>query len=162
MPPTTENPSETGTQSPPVSLPALHHDRDIPCPNCRYNLRNLTSANCPECGQEITIDRLFRPAPRFDYAWLITWTFAALCAEFSFNFWHHFLRYPRSHYVYIPGQPLGTLLGVYMLSWFPAAIFLLIFRRRFSRLHPLIRWPIAATLAVLILTDLYHSLRSYF
>ena len=25
-------------------------DRDLPCPNCRYNLRMLSTPRCPECG----------------------------------------------------------------------------------------------------------------
>ncbi|HEY3243047.1 MAG TPA: hypothetical protein VGM03_06815 [Phycisphaerae bacterium] len=30
--------------------PALGLDRDVPCPQCRYNLRGLTELRCPECG----------------------------------------------------------------------------------------------------------------
>lgn len=29
--------------------------RDVPCPRCGYNLRNLASVNCPECGEELTL-----------------------------------------------------------------------------------------------------------
>ena len=29
--------------------------RDVPCPSCGYNLRDLTGDRCPECGQEITL-----------------------------------------------------------------------------------------------------------
>ena len=29
--------------------------RDVPCPSCAYNLRDLTGDRCPECGQEITL-----------------------------------------------------------------------------------------------------------
>ncbi|MCH8805304.1 MAG: hypothetical protein IH986_04375 [Planctomycetes bacterium] len=29
--------------------------RDVPCPVCRYNLRNLTSSVCPECGHRLTL-----------------------------------------------------------------------------------------------------------
>src|SRR5205823_14867222 len=29
--------------------------RDVPCPHCNYNLRNLTSNVCPECGEEVTL-----------------------------------------------------------------------------------------------------------
>jgi hypothetical protein len=28
---------------------------DAPCPNCRYNLRGITTPVCPECGREIDI-----------------------------------------------------------------------------------------------------------
>src|SRR5438093_13337491 len=30
-------------------------DRDVQCPLCRYNLRALTSARCPECGRELRL-----------------------------------------------------------------------------------------------------------
>ena len=29
--------------------------RDIPCPGCRYNLRGLTTAQCPECGENLRL-----------------------------------------------------------------------------------------------------------
>lgn len=30
-------------------------DADVPCPGCGYNLRGLSSSNCPECGQELKL-----------------------------------------------------------------------------------------------------------
>jgi hypothetical protein len=29
--------------------------RDVDCPGCGYNLRDLTGGRCPECGQEIVL-----------------------------------------------------------------------------------------------------------
>lgn len=29
--------------------------RDVPCPNCRYNLRGVASESCPECGEAIEL-----------------------------------------------------------------------------------------------------------
>ena len=29
--------------------------RDVPCPNCEYNLRDLPGDRCPECGQELAV-----------------------------------------------------------------------------------------------------------
>jgi hypothetical protein len=29
--------------------------RDVPCPVCGYNLRDLTTARCPECGDELQL-----------------------------------------------------------------------------------------------------------
>ena len=37
--------------------------RDVPCPHCEYNLRNLTGSVCPECGEEVTL-RLQSVDPR--------------------------------------------------------------------------------------------------
>ena len=36
--------------------------RDVTCPGCRYNLRDLTGDRCPECGQEVVLQlRLAEP-----------------------------------------------------------------------------------------------------
>ncbi len=36
-------------------LRALLAARDMPCPVCAYNLRRITSANCPECGAQLDL-----------------------------------------------------------------------------------------------------------
>lgn len=38
-------------------------DRDVRCPSCGYNLRDLRSAACPECGQPLSV-RLDAADPR--------------------------------------------------------------------------------------------------
>jgi hypothetical protein len=41
------------TDDDPARLALLHsmlREQDVPCPLCAYNLRNLTSDRCPECG----------------------------------------------------------------------------------------------------------------
>lgn len=36
--------------------------RDVPCPGCSYNLRDLPGDRCPECGQELALGvRLAEP-----------------------------------------------------------------------------------------------------
>src|SRR5947207_14609692 len=30
-------------------------DHDVACPQCQYNLRNLTGHRCPECGEELAL-----------------------------------------------------------------------------------------------------------
>ena len=46
MPETTQ----TAFDLPPGLPPDWVLDRDLPCPQCRYNLRGLREARCPECG----------------------------------------------------------------------------------------------------------------
>ena len=31
------------------------HGRDVECPGCQYNLRDLPGQRCPECGQDIVL-----------------------------------------------------------------------------------------------------------
>ena len=35
----------------------------VPCPNCGYNLRGLTAADCPECGEKFTLEELVPAVP---------------------------------------------------------------------------------------------------
>jgi hypothetical protein len=42
----------------PALLALLHslvRERDVPCPLCAYNLRNLTGDRCPECGEALNL-----------------------------------------------------------------------------------------------------------
>jgi hypothetical protein len=43
-------------------------DHDAPCPECRYNLRNLTTDRCPECGTPVTLT--VGQASEFSWLWL--------------------------------------------------------------------------------------------
>ncbi|MCZ6445519.1 MAG: hypothetical protein O6758_04970 [Planctomycetota bacterium] len=36
-------------------LKALLAERDLPCPVCGYNLRAISSTNCPECGAKLDL-----------------------------------------------------------------------------------------------------------
>lgn len=49
-------------------LHAYLKDRDALCPECKYNLRNLTMDQCPECGTPVvlTVGR----ASEFSWLWL--------------------------------------------------------------------------------------------
>lgn len=50
----------------PAGLPPdWHIDRDLPCPQCRYNLRMLRNPRCPECGTALRWQQvLFVVCPR--------------------------------------------------------------------------------------------------
>ncbi len=52
-------------------LRSFLHERDALCPVCRYNLRNLTSGTCPECGQRVAL-RVGAPHLRLGvFAWAL-------------------------------------------------------------------------------------------
>jgi predicted RNA-binding Zn-ribbon protein involved in translation (DUF1610 family) len=42
---------------------AFVRNRDVACPTCKYNLRDLTSGVCPECGETLVL-RLQAEQPR--------------------------------------------------------------------------------------------------
>lgn len=60
----------------PERLISFLHERDAPCPLCGYNLRNLTSPRCPECGHllKLTVTQ----AEPYLRAWIAL--MAPLCA----------------------------------------------------------------------------------
>jgi len=47
--------SESGTQDDQGALIDFLSSRDVPCPNCGYNLRGLQSEHCPECGLQLSL-----------------------------------------------------------------------------------------------------------
>lgn len=47
-------------------LLAFLRERDVPCPACGYNLRNLTRPQCPECRKELVLAVGLRK-PRFGW-----------------------------------------------------------------------------------------------
>ena len=49
---------EAGQAAPPTDEALLGwflHERDIACPRCGYNIRNLTHDHCPECREELAL-----------------------------------------------------------------------------------------------------------
>lgn len=40
---------------PPDPLATYLANRDVPCPSCGYNVRNLATSNCPECGLPLSV-----------------------------------------------------------------------------------------------------------
>ncbi|MCH8152355.1 MAG: hypothetical protein IH830_08295 [Planctomycetes bacterium] len=53
-------------------LLAFLRERDVPCPACGYNLRNLTRPQCPECRKELVL-AVGLKKPRFGW-FLVTIT----------------------------------------------------------------------------------------
>ena len=47
----------------PRMLEAYLRGRDVPCPSCGYNLRDLPNARCPECGRDLVLQLAAAPRP---------------------------------------------------------------------------------------------------
>lgn len=68
VPPTMASPPPQANQDETDLLLTFVHDRDVACPRCDYNLRNLTKPVCPECQEPL---RLVVGVQRLRYEWLI-------------------------------------------------------------------------------------------
>jgi hypothetical protein len=111
------------------------HERDEPCPQCEYNLRNLLSPNCPECGHRLKLSVTL--ADVYLKAWIAL--LVSLCAGAGLGvLW--ILIIPRSGFPQKGWTGAAILLHILMI---PAAIWLLMNRRAFLRLTRGSQWIIA-------------------
>ena len=127
--------------------------RDINCPQCDYNLRDLTGTRCPECGEELVLRlQLEEPRQAAALAGLI-----GLCAGAGMNFLllgFFVIQYVHSpswgnedwKFVYVNAGGfivLGACIALWLLAW-----------RQIRRLEPVRRWSLAAAAAALSIADL--------
>jgi hypothetical protein len=128
--------------------------RDQACPQCGYNLRDLTGMKCPECGEELAL-RVQPVEPRQAAALtgLIGLTAGAgmnaLLLGYAFlmivfmnranqPWWHPFITTNAGGFVV-----MGTSTALWLKYW-----------RHIRRLGPVRRWALACACAMLSLADL--------
>ena len=112
-------------------------DRDVTCPLCRYNLRGLQAARCPECGRELVLSvGLAEPLLK---AWITMTAALLLPAGIGVLFGIMFTRegFPVN-------EPHVMLLVLLFMAHVPAAAAALWLRRRFLALSPAAQWGWAA------------------
>ena len=127
--------------------------RDVPCPHCNYNLRNLTSNVCPECGEEVTL-RVQSLEPRqaapiaglvllsagagLNGLLLIYWLTMVLYYDRSSGGWGSFFKVNAVGFV-----ALGSCVAIWLKFW-----------RKIRRLATLQRWLAVIICALVTTTDL--------
>jgi hypothetical protein len=122
-------------------LIAWLRERDVHC-RCGYNLRNLSSAYCPECGvrQRLTV------AAVDDYvkAWFTCAAVVCAAAGLGAVVLTLIARaiYHRSVF---PMSASDVGLAAFFVASLPIAAILLSFRRRFQQMRRWIQWMMAAT-----------------
>ena len=125
--------------------------RDVECPSCRYNLRDLTGERCPECGQAVAL-RLQMAEPKL--AAMLT-GLVALSAGAGFN---ALLTIYFAIDVYHQGYPMDYKFLVINLSGLvvegAALAAWLGLWRRIRRIEPVWRWALVAGCAALTLCNI--------
>lgn len=134
--------------SPDLSVADFLRGRSAPCPKCGYDLRDLTTDTCPECGARLLL-RLGHEdhVPR---NWLIGLVILAMNLGFPVVFAGFvFFSYIRHGEIFLNDKELWGIIGLLIL--FLGLTLTWIRRRRW--LEPLDRWPGWMMVAVgLILT----------
>jgi hypothetical protein len=116
-------------------------DRDVQC-RCGYNLRNLSSAHCPECGVRLRLT--IAAVDDYVKAWFTCAAVACAAAGLGTVALTLIARavYHRSLY---PMSASDVGLAVFFVASLPIAAVLLSFRQRFQQMRRWIQWLMAAT-----------------
>ena len=141
----------------PAQESALLHlylkDRDVPCPSCGYNLRDLAADVCPECGEAITLRvNVLEPRQAAPLAGLVTLSCGAglngllliyvviqiVRSRGPIRFWDRFIVVNLCGFLI-----LGACVGIWLKFWL-----------RIRRFDARRRWMLVIACALLTLTDL--------
>jgi len=129
----TQPPSTPPIQDPEADVVAYLQGRAVACPRCNYDLRDIQTAKCPECG-DLLVLKIASAKPRF--GWLILamapGCFSGIAAAFMmlpivYGVW---LRLPPGDRMPWPGL-VATAFG-----WLSAASVILMYRHR----HRILAW----------------------
>ena len=107
-------------------------DRDVPCPTCAYNLRDLQTNHCPECGHSLEVT--IRVNDGSMTRWI--WAFASSCLSVPLGVLYSVIMILQL--LQVSGSRLSIdwqlmiFTGVFFVGTL-AAIFLLIRRSSFFR-----------------------------
>lgn len=133
--PGSEQPISPGRQTAPTDadglLLAFVRERDVPCPVCGYNLRNLTRPQCPECRKELVLAVGLRK-PRF------VWFLATVTPGFFAGIAASLLLIPLIGELVLGGGVAPWFIwATDAFGWFSGLAALVLVRFR----HPFLRQP---------------------
>ena len=118
------------------------HNRDVHCPRCDYNLRNLTQPYCPECREELRLAvGSTRPRIGLLIAALAPGIFSGICAFFMGGMLVIMTLSPRGRVIWQP-----VVLDAF--GWLSAIIAIALFVRRYKFLKQSVE--VQATLTAVI------------
>ncbi|MEX1016075.1 MAG: hypothetical protein WDZ31_04950 [Phycisphaeraceae bacterium] len=140
-------------------LLAYVRDRDVPCPRCRYNLRDIERPYCPECGTQptLTVGDAQQPLGAWLLLTIMLWFAASSGAHSVFRQVVLVMYFGADHLVQFLSFP-ETLDGIAVLInvlCLPTAVVMLLTRRRYSRMPLATQWRVSGAVSgVLVLMQL--------
>lgn len=120
-------------------LTAWLRERDVKC-RCGYNLRNLQSDRCPECG--VTLRLTVAMANNYGNAWKVC-AAVTLAAAGVGSVVLYIVAVSVAQRSFFPTSSKEIALVAFFLSSFPVAAMVVTFRRQFHRLQASIQWLLA-------------------
>ena len=101
------------------------HGRDVLCPLCGYNLRDLTEIRCPECHQDLS---LTVGAPRLRFGWLIVAIIPSMFSGIAAGF----LLIPIVGMLFTGGErPPWPIVAADSFGWLSTIAALLVLHKRY-------------------------------
>ncbi len=120
-----------GPEDPPDDgglLLAFLADRDVPCPMCGYNLRNLTRPQCPECRKDLA---LTVGVKKLNFLWLLATITPGLFSGISAGL----LLIPMTITTFLGGPPPWPFHVLDAFGWLSGLAALLLIKYRFAFLR---------------------------
>jgi hypothetical protein len=112
-------------------------DRDVFCPLCNYNVRNLTSPRCPECGNKLRITIAI--VDPYLKAWIAL--MVGVCAGAGIGILCLYAAF-RGGLEDAPAAIRATM--IIEILMIPEAVLVLFFRKKFQRLSRPAQWLLAS------------------
>ena len=137
-------------------------DRDVPCPGCAYNLRDLTTNHCPECGRGLAL-RLELAELNLE-AWVTLLVACCIGAGTGLVVIAPIIILSMSTSFadamdsVVPRSPLVRQALIASLAAVPMTAGVLAARRRLVRMPPATQWVIVACAILHVLTGYALSL----
>lgn len=131
---------EPAVRDPEAELVAFLAGRSAPCPRCGYDLRDIQTARCPECGDPLVLKV---GSPRVRFGWLVLamapGCFSGVAAVFvlfpiAMSVWRNLPPGQGAPWPVIVGDGFGFL---------SAGTVVLMYRHR----HRIMSWPVAKQIA---------------
>ncbi|MFN0010012.1 MAG: hypothetical protein ACKVS8_00045 [Phycisphaerales bacterium] len=117
---------------PQAEVVAFLKGRSVPCPRCAYDLRDIHTARCPECGDPLVLKI---GSPRAHFGWLVLamapGCFSGVAAVFVMIPVYMNLRYPSP-----AAQGVWAIIVADAFGFLSAATVVLMYRHR----HRIMAW----------------------